>query len=103
MADLASNIPDAAPRRSSLAAGSARLRKRRRAELRLKIYGLSAIGIAAAALIALLSTVVFQAGGALFTTYFNKEIRLDTDFLEVTPSSDPQTIRRADFDALIDR
>ncbi len=103
MADLASDSPAAAPRPGSLAAGSARLRKRRRAELRLKIYGLSAIGIAAAALIALLSTVVFQAGGALFTTYFDKEIRLDTDFLEVTPSSDPETIRRADFDALIDR
>ena len=103
MADLASDSPAAAPRPSSLFAGSTRLRKRRRAELRLKIYGISAIGIAAAALIALLSTVVFQAGGALFTTYFDKEIRLDTDFLEVTPSSDPETIRRADFDALIDR
>jgi len=103
MADLASNIPDAAPRRSSLAGGSARLRKRRRAELRLKIYGISAIGIAAAALITLLSTVVFQAGGALFSTYLDKEIQLDTEFLGVTASSDPKVIRRADFDGLIER
>jgi phosphate transport system permease protein len=103
MADLASNNPAAAPCTGNLLATNPRLRKRRRAELRLKIYGISAIGIAAAALIALLSTVVFQAGGALFTTYFDKEIQLDTDFLEVTPRSDPETIRRADFDALIDR
>ena len=103
MADIASDRPAAAPRPGSLAAGSDRLRRRRRAETRLKIYGLTAIGIAAAALITLLSSVVFQAGGAFFTTYLDKEIRLDTAFLGVTPASDPGDIRRADFDALIDR
>ena len=59
MADLASDSPAAAPRPGSLAAGSPRLRKRRRAELRLKIYGISAIGIAAAALEVAQATELF--------------------------------------------
>jgi len=103
MADIASNSPASKPRPGSLAAGSDRLRRRRRAETRLKIYGLTAIGIAAAALISLLSSVLFQAGGAFFTTYFDKEILLDVDFLGVTPNSDPSDIRRADFEGLINR
>jgi phosphate transport system permease protein len=103
MADTASNTPAEAPRPGSLIAKSDHLRRRRRSETRLKIYGLTAIGIAAAALISLLSSVLLQAGGAFFTTYFDKELRLDTDFLGVTSNSDPSDIRRADFDGLIDR
>jgi phosphate transport system permease protein len=103
MADTASQPPAASPPRNhgSLAGGTERLRKRRRAEIRLKAYGITALLIAAGALISLLGSVVFQASGVLTSTYLTYEIELDSDALGVSPSSDPRAIRRADFDALI--
>ena len=55
---------------------AARVRRRRRAEWRLKAYGVLAIGVAALALVALLGSVFTKAGGALTESY----VSLPVDF-----------------------
>lgn len=54
-----------------------RTAKRRAAELRLKIYGVGAIFLAAAALVALLSSVLGKATGALTQTYLTFPITIN--------------------------
>lgn len=55
-------------------ATAARVRARRRAEWRLKVYGMMAIGLAALALVALLGSVFSKAGGALTESYVTLEV-----------------------------
>ena len=53
-----------------------RVRSRRRAEMRLKAYGLIAIALAALALAALLSSVFTKAAGALTESYVTVPVDL---------------------------
>jgi len=79
---------------------AARLKKRRRAEWRLKAYGIAAISVAGLALIALLSSVVTKAGGALTESYLTLPVVLDPAVIDPQEAKDPKKILRADFGGL---
>lgn len=97
MADVTANPT---PHSGSLYAPSKSLRRRRNAELRLKLYGIAAILAAAFALFSLLNSVVRTAGGALTEAYVTMDIFLDTEALGVTADNTYEEILRADFTAL---
>ncbi len=81
-------------------AASGRIRKRRMAEMRLKLYGILAIFLAGAALVALLSSVVGKAAGALTETYLTLPIEITQSEIDPDNTADPKIIRRADFSGL---
>jgi phosphate transport system permease protein len=78
-------------------ASMARLRKRRAAELRLRLYGMAAILLAGLALVALLWTVVGNAAGALRENYITLPVPLMQAELDPDGTGDPAVIGRADF------
>ena len=65
-----------------------RVRRRRAAETRLKIYGIAAIGLAALALVALLSSVFVKAAGALTESYIAVPVDLESDKMNPDDPSD---------------
>ena len=77
-----------------------RLRKRRNAETRMKAYGILAIVLSIAALVVLLSSVVFQATSALTETYVVMDVELAEEELDPKGARDPKEILRADFAGL---
>lgn len=77
-----------------------RIKKRRQAETRLQVYGIIAISLAAAALIALLWSVVGKASGALTETYINMPVTLEAEVIDPDGTRDPALLRRADFSGL---
>ncbi len=81
-------------------AAMARLRRRKRAEWRLKAYGIAAIALAALALLALLGSVVGKATGALTESYITLPVVLDAQKLDPSGERDPKTLLRADFAGL---
>ncbi len=81
-------------------AATSRIKKRRLAETRLKAYGIIAILLAAGALVALLSSVLTKAVGALTETYVTLPITLDAGELGLDSDADPRDILRADFTGL---
>lgn len=80
-----------------------RLRKRRRAETRLRLYGIAAIALAALALVALLSSVLGKATGALSESYLVLPIELESGKIDPKGKGDYTTILRADFNGLVKR
>jgi len=85
----------------SLVAGSKRLKKRRAAETRLKAYGIIAIAAAAAALVALLGSVILQATNALTEHYVVADVTLDRETLGLE-ASDPD-ISKGDYNELVEQ
>ncbi len=83
------------------AAALSRLRKRRRAEVRLKAYGIAAISLAALALVTLMSTVVGQAVDALTETYITLDVPLDPEEIDPEGTGDPAEIGRYNYDGLV--
>ncbi len=83
--------------RHTSGANASRLRARRAAELRLKLYGAGAILLAALALVALLWSVVGKAGYALTETYISVDADLSQQALGLGPQASPDEIRKADF------
>lgn len=81
-------------------AASGRIRKRRWAETRLKAYGILAIFLAAAALVALLSSVVFKATAALTESYVTIPVTLEAAEIDPDATNDPRVILRGDFSGL---
>ena len=81
-------------------ASNNRIKKRRLAETRLKLYGILAIFLAGAALVALLSSVVFKASGAMTETYFSIPVTLDASEIDPDGTGDPSVIRKANFTGL---
>ncbi len=80
-----------------------RLRRRKRAEARLRAYGIAAIAIAALALVALLSSVISKASGALTESYLTLPVQLDAEVIDPEGTQDAQVIRRADFPKIVKR
>lgn len=78
-------------------AAKVRIGKRRAAETRLKLYGILAIALAGAALLALLWSVVGKASGALTETYLTLPVSISAEFADPDGTGDPNVIRRADF------
>ncbi len=77
-----------------------RTAKRRAAEWRLKLYGMIAIFLAGAALVALLWSVVGKASGALTETYLSLPITLEAAEIDPDGTGVPRIIRRGDFTGL---
>ncbi len=77
------------------------IKRRRRAETRLKAYGIIAIGLSALALVALLSSVVTKAVSALTETYVVTEIALPAEDIDPDGTGDTKTILRADYTKLV--
>ncbi|WP_417525710.1 phosphate ABC transporter permease PstA [Marinovum sp.] len=101
MADISTNPQDGRGfDHGTILGGSSRLRRRRWAELRLKAYGIAAIGVAGFALVALLSSVVMQASKALTEHYITAEVTLDPEVLGIAPDATGNELLRADFDGL---
>ncbi len=82
----------------SLLARPPRLKKRRAAEFRLKLYGILAILFAAGALVTLLSSILIQASGTLRESYITLDVPLDAEVLGVDRDSPSREIATADFD-----
>jgi len=81
-------------------AAQKRLKKRRAAETRLRIYGMAALALAALALGALLWSVIAKAGGALSESYVTLPVRLEAATLDPAGDRDPAKILRANFAGL---
>ncbi|HSF93347.1 MAG TPA: phosphate ABC transporter permease PstA [Paracoccaceae bacterium] len=81
-------------------ASAKRLKKRRAAETRLKMYGIAALSLAALALVGLLWSVVGKAGGALTESYISLSVNLDQREIDPDGSGDPSVIGKADFQGL---
>ena len=77
-----------------------RTARRRAAEMRLKLYGIIAIFLAGAALVALLWSVVGKATGALTETYLTLPVTLEAAEIDPDGTGDPNIIRRGDFTGL---
>nr|WP_316015830.1 phosphate ABC transporter permease PstA [Roseobacter sp. HKCCA0434] len=81
-------------------ASKRRLKKRRAAERRLRLYGIAAIVLAGLALVTLMWSVVGNARYALSESYITLPVTLDAEALEVDPN-DPETLRRGDYEDVI--
>ncbi|MEM7473216.1 MAG: phosphate ABC transporter permease PstA [Pseudomonadota bacterium] len=82
------------------ASAAKRTASRRAAEWRLKLYGILAIFLAGAALVALLWSVLGTATGALTETYLKMPITIEAEEIDPDGTGDPKIIRRADFTGL---
>jgi len=75
----------------------ARLKRRKRAEFRLRAYGVAAISLAALALVALMWSVVSKASGALTESYITLPVALEADAIDPENTNDYKVILRANF------
>ncbi len=81
-------------------AGGASVRRRRNAELRLKVYGVTAILVAGLALFSLLGSVLYQASGAVTESYITIPVTLESDRIDPDGTGDPNVILRGSFGTL---
>ena len=81
-------------------ASNLRLKRRKAAETRLRLYGVLALSLAALALGTLLWSVVRKAGDALTESYIRLPVALDAAVIDPKGTRDPKTILRADFGGL---
>ncbi len=80
--------------------GGSSLRRRRRAELRLKAYGVTAVLVAGLALFSLLGSVIYQASGAVTESYITLPVTLEVDQIDPDGTRDPKVIVRGSFRTL---
>ncbi len=78
-------------------ASMARLRKRRAAETRLRVYGILAIVISGLALVSLLWTVVGNTMGAVTEHYITLSVPLTQEEIDPGATGDPNVIGKVDF------
>ncbi|PZO68104.1 MAG: phosphate ABC transporter permease PtsA [Paracoccus denitrificans] len=81
--------PEPASARKSLLTADARTRRRNRAETRFRTYGMVAIGVAIAALVWLLVTIISQGAGAFKQTYATIPVVLDAAVVDPQGNRDP--------------
>lgn len=84
----------ASAKRSSLTALDARTRRRNAAEKRFRIYGATAIGLAMAALVILMFTIIRDGSGAFRQTYLQIPVTLDAQALDPQGNRDPAEMSR---------
>ncbi|OYX43266.1 MAG: phosphate ABC transporter, permease protein PstA [Rhodobacterales bacterium 32-67-9] len=85
MTDAAVATP---PRHGSLLSADDRTRRRNAAERRFRLYGLIAVGIAIAALIVLLSSILVNGSSAFRQTFLHLDIHLDEKVLDKSGTRD---------------
>ncbi len=78
-------------------ASMARLRKRRAAETRLRLYGIMAIVVSGLALVSLLWTVIGNASGAVRENYITLSVPLAQQEIDPDATGDPDVIGKVDF------
>ncbi len=83
------------------AASADRMKKRRAAEFRLKLYGILAIFLAGLALVTLMWSVVGKAVGALTETYVQLSVEYKAEELDPDNTGDPKVIGRADYGGFV--
>ncbi|MEQ8558697.1 MAG: phosphate ABC transporter permease PstA [Henriciella sp.] len=76
------------------AAAMKRLKQRHRAEMRFKLYGQLAIGIAIVALVTLLISIFGQASSAFSRNVLTFDVRLDAEQVDPSGERDPEAIAR---------
>ena len=86
------------PRRGS---SPQRLRQRHAAEWRFRIYGISAILIAAVVLAALLGSIANRGASAFFQTQIALDITFDPAVIDPEGTRAPDTLRSADYQTLV--
>ncbi len=90
-----------APSVHRTSAAQGRLKKRYRIEAWFKACGMLAVGLACAALIWLLSSVVGKAVGGMTETYITLPVTFDKAEIDPKGSGDPKVIRGGNFSGLI--
>ena len=79
------------------------LKRRHAAERRFRLYGLSAVGIAVAALALLLGTIVVKGHGAFFQTRILVEVYFDAAEIDPDATRDPAILKRGNYALLAKR
>ena len=77
------------------------MKKRRAAESRFRTYGLLSVLFGVLCLVVLFGNIFSKGFSAFSQTVLTTTIHLDTDYLGVTATSDPQELRNADYEGLI--
>jgi len=77
------------------------LRSRHRAELRFRLYGLAAIGLALLTLAVLFGSIVVGGSGAFFRSVVALEIEFDAELVDPTGARTPESLRAGDYSALV--
>jgi len=87
-------------RKDTTAIIRAGIRRRHAAERRFKLYGLTAICLGLLFVAFLFADIVLKGYPAFQQTYLRLSIYFDPDVIDPTGARDPQTLSRADYDAL---
>jgi phosphate transport system permease protein len=87
--------------RGTLAAGERRLRRRRAAEKRFRLYGLIAIFLAFGFLLLLLGSVVRGGYTAFVQPMIELEVDLKAETIDPAGTRDPRALLRADYQTLV--
>lgn len=82
-------------------AATARVQQRNAAEKRFKLYGLGAIGLALAALVVLMITLVGQGWSAFYTHEMVIEVELKADVIDPAGDADMNVLAAANYNKLV--
>ena len=93
-------LPGAAAQPDPRAVIEARLGARYRAEKRFRFYGLTAIGIAIAALLVLLGSIGAQAYSAFWTYELSLDVAIDPARIQGDPAN-PESLRQGDYGVMM--
>ena len=78
-----------------------RLHKRRRAEVRFRLYGLAAIGLALLTLAVLFASIVVRGSGAFVRSVARLEIHFDAELVDPSGTRTPESLGAGDYSALL--
>jgi len=88
-------------RRDSIDRAEKRLKRRRRAEARFRLYGLLAVATALGFLAVLISMIVVNSIPAFTQTVIGLEVDFDPETIDPNGNADPSVLARADYGGLI--
>lgn len=77
------------------------LKRRRAAERRFRAYGMASVMFGMLCLVVLFTDIISKGKTAFVQTTLTTSIKLDSDYLGLTPQSEEQDIRLANFEGLI--
>lgn len=90
-----------APRDTPTAVDQTRLRRRHRAELRFRLYGIFAIVIALGALVVLLASIAYRGSGAFVRSAVELEIHFDPDVIDPAGTRSAEVLGFANYADLV--
>ena len=98
MTDKSSSLPSSSSVRKTVEAG---LRRRRRAELRFRIYGLVSVLAGVLFLAFLFMSIVGNGYSAFQQTYVNLDVFLDQEIIDPRGRGEERVISKADYNAIV--